>query len=391
MIQSLYSIINCEVRQQQKDVAKDLGIKLSELDYYHKNHLLPSNHILNKVEEVLGIRKEVVMLKMGIYSTSLIDSLSHNADSIFGTISTEPKQVKQEASTALQPSFETTLGKLFNADCISVMKTIEDATVDLVFADPPFNLDKEYRSNIDDNLHDSEYFNWCLAWLEECVRILKPGGSLFIWNLPKWNAKYSQFLQERLNFRHWIATDIKYRLPIANRLYPSHYSLLYFVKGDKPNTFSPDRLAMDTCPKCYHELKDYGGYKNKMNPKGINLTDVWYDIPPVRHSKYKRRAESNELSIKLLDRIIEMSTKPGDTVFDPFGGSGTTFIVAEIKGRKWIGSELEPTDTVTNRFERIEEEREYLEVYRARYNKLFTDEVKKNRIKRDIWTEESFS
>ncbi|MDX9786344.1 MAG: hypothetical protein RBT11_06200 [Desulfobacterales bacterium] len=63
---------------------------------------------------------------------------------------------------------------------------------------------------------------------------------------------------------------------------------------------------MDICPHCLGDLKDYGGYKDKMNPDGVNLTDVWLDIPPVRHKKYKKRNSSNELSVKLIDRIIEM-------------------------------------------------------------------------------------
>lgn len=72
-----------------------------------------------------------------------------------------------------------------------------------------------------------------------------------------------------------------------------------------------------------------GGYKNKMNPKGVNVSDVWTDIYPVRHKSQKNR-EYNELSIKMLDRIISMSTKQGDIVFDPFGGSGTTYCCSDV-------------------------------------------------------------
>src|SRR5690606_3748966 len=115
-------------------------------------------------------------------------------------------------------------------------------------------------------------------------------------------------------------------------------------------------------------IKDYGGYKDKMNPKGVNLTDVWLDIPPVRHKKYKRRKEANELSIKLLDRIIEMSSEKGDLIFDPFGGSGTTYIVSEIKERRWIGIEIGPCEDIIDRFKVINEEKEYLENYRKNYN-----------------------
>ncbi|MDD2599127.1 MAG: DNA methyltransferase [Kiritimatiellae bacterium] len=157
---------------------------------------------------------------------------------------------------------------------------------------------------MNDNLKTQEYISWCEKWTDECVRLLKPGGSLFVWNLPKWNSYMASYLNNRLTFRHWISCDIKFSLPIQGRLYPSHYSLLYYCKGEKPTTFKPDRLQMPICPHCCGDLKDYGGYKHKMNPKGINLTDVWLDIPPVRHAKYKKRVGANELSVKLLDRVI---------------------------------------------------------------------------------------
>ncbi|MDY0039960.1 MAG: site-specific DNA-methyltransferase [Desulforhabdus sp.] len=186
----------------------------------------------------------------------------------------------------------------------------------------------------------------CETWAGECIRLLKPGGSLFIWNIPKWNTHLSAYLNARLTFRHWIAVDIKYSLPISGRLYSSHYSLLYYCKGEKPKTFHPDRLPMEICPVCKADLRDYGGYKDKINPKGVNLTDVWMDIAPVRHRKYKKRKGSNELSVKLMDRIIEMSSDEGDVIFDPLGGSGTTYVVAEIKRRRWLGIELGPVEDI---------------------------------------------
>jgi site-specific DNA-methyltransferase (adenine-specific) len=79
-----------------------------------------------------------------------------------------------------------------------------------------------------------------------------------------------------------------------------------------------------------------------MNPLGVNLKDVWLDIPPVRHRKFKVKGRSaNALSTKMLDRVVEISTTPGDVVLDPFGGSGTTYAVCEKKGRRWIGIELD--------------------------------------------------
>ncbi len=154
--------------------------------------------------------------------------------------------------------------------------------------------------------------------------------------------------------------DIKHSLPIQGRLYPSHYSLLYFVKGPQARVFHPDRLPMQVCPHCAGDLRDYGGYKAKMNPKGVNLSDVWWDVSPVRHAKHKRRNGANELPLKVLDRVIEMSTNEGDLVFDPFGGAGTTYMAAELKGRRWLGSEIGPTDDIVSRFEDIDQDRKLL-------------------------------
>jgi site-specific DNA-methyltransferase (adenine-specific) len=266
-----------------------------------------------------------------------------------------------------------------------------DESIDMIFADPPFNLDKFYLSKINDDLKEVDYLAWCEEWIFQCTRVLKKGGSFFLWNLPKWNTYLSEFLNHYLSFRHWIATDIKFSLPIQGKLYPSHYSLLYYTKGRKPKTFKPDRMGMEVCPKCFGDLKDYGGYKNKMNPKGVNLTDVWLDIPPVRHKKYKRRKEANELSIKLLDRIVEMSTKPGDIIFDPFGGAGTTYVVSEIKNRNWIGIELGPVEQIIERLTNYKEEVNYLKKYRENYNALFPEKVKKSRVKRGLWTNDTFA
>lgn len=278
------------------------------------------------------------------------------------------------------------LGTLHQGDCLDLVRRMAAESVDLVFADPPFNLKKLYPSGMDDDLREGLFLDWCEEWAEECIRLLKPGGSLFIWNLPKWNTSLAGYLNGRLTFRHWIAVDIKYSLPIAGRLYPSHYSLLYFCKGDKPRVFHPDRLPMEVCPRCKADLRDYGGYKDKMSPRGVNLTDVWMDMAPVRHSKYKKRRRANELPVKLLDRIIELATDEGDTVFDPFGGSGTTYVVAEIKARKWIGIELGPVDDIVCRLEELESEAAHVAAIRSNFNCLFTGETLTERERRGLWT-----
>lgn len=276
--------------------------------------------------------------------------------------------------------FKTKLGKLYKGDCVRVLQSLDDNSIDCIFADPPFNLAKDYENGLNDLMPELEYLEWTRAWLDLCVTKLKPGGSLFIYNIPKWSIPISNHLNKSLTFKHWIAVDLTLSMPIPGRLFPSHYALLYYVKGNKANCFQPHRVPIRTCRKCGKEQNDYGGYKKKMNPLGINLRDVWMDIPPVRHSKFKNR-DANQLHIKLLNRILDIATQEGDIVFDPFGGSGTTFVAAELKNRKWIGSELGPCEPIINRFSNLKTDKELLAKIQEEINVLFTDDALKLRAK----------
>jgi len=271
---------------------------------------------------------------------------------IFHEASFGYEELLEDGTDSIRPHYLTDLGVLFADDCLSVLPHIRDEIVDTVFADPPFNLKKRYGEKFTDDVSEKEYLNWCCQWINQCVRILKPGGSLFIYNLPKWNIPIGAYLlEEGMTFRHWIAIAMKNTLPISNRLYPSHYSLLYYSKG-KPKIFRKIRTPIETCRHCGGEIRDYGGHRHAMNPKGVNLKDVWSDIPPVRHWKFKSKdRRANALSTKLLDRVVEMSTRPGDLVMDPFGGSGTTYAVCEIKHRHWIGCEIDFSDVIVERLQ----------------------------------------
>jgi site-specific DNA-methyltransferase (adenine-specific) len=254
--------------------------------------------------------------------------------------------------STIQPEYVTDLGALFAGDCLELLSQTRNGVVDTVFADPPFNIGKEYGISYIDSQPDARYLSWCKEWLAECVRVLRPGGALFVYNLPKWNILLGAHLTDlKMEFRHWIAIEMSASLPISGRLHPSHYSLLYYTKG-KPNTFRKLRTPIQTCRHCGKEVKDYGGHRDAMNPLGVNLKDVWSDIPPVRHWKFKSKdRRANALSTKLLERVVEVSTKPGDLVLDPFGGSGTTFAVCERKDRHWIGSEIDFAQAIIDRLQ----------------------------------------
>ena len=199
----------------------------------------------------------------------------------------------------MRPTLQTDLGMLYQADCMAVLPEIEAGVVDTLFADPPFNLNKDYGGGVTDDLAEDDYLQWCIDWITEGVRVLAPGGAFFLYHLPKWNMLLGPELRNLgMTFRHWIAIDQPSCLPIQGRLYPSHYSLLYFTKG-KPNTFRRIRTPIQVCRHCGGEIKDYGGHRKAMNPNGVNLKDVWTDIPPVRHRKFKPDGRgANALSTK---------------------------------------------------------------------------------------------
>lgn len=392
--------LNRAGRSAVADFSRRCGVPVERLLLYNDSNLLPPSPDLEKICATAGLSPVHVMLAMGRTDHRLAELLRQHADEIAALLADNSipddaaicrKQGGEDQKTGVthRVAYKSTAGTLYQGDCLSLLPTLPSESVDLVFADPPFNLKKLYPSGIDDDLRERQYIQWCENWLTECIRVLKFGGSLLLWNLPRWNAVFADFLAQRLTFRHWIAVDIKYSLPIPGRLYPSHYSLLYFVKGAKPSTFHPDRLPMEVCPKCAADLRDYGGYKDKMNPKGVNLPDVWFDIPPVRHARHKKREGANELSIRLLDRIIEMTTDPGDVVLDPFGGAGTTYAVAEMKGRRWIGIEIGPVTDIVTRLEDLEEERCRLNEMRAGLNQLFTRGTLRRREQLGLWTHET--
>jgi site-specific DNA-methyltransferase (adenine-specific) len=259
--------------------------------------------------------------------------------------------------TSMRLAYTTALGKLYEADCLEFLTGIDSDTVHTFFADPPFNLGKRYGRRGSDNVPDDEYLKWSYAWLDQAIRILVPGGALFVYNLPKWLISYGAHLNSNtsLTFKHWIAIDKAHSLPIPNRLSPSHYGMLYYIKGNKPHVFDRDavRMPIQVCRHCGKDIKDYGGHKKYLNPKGLNLSDVWDDIPPVRHRKYKYRTP-NELAPQILERVVLLTSKEEDLVCDPFVGGGTTALVAERLNRRWICADLNTVSAAVRRLTDLE-------------------------------------
>lgn len=253
----------------------------------------------------------------------------------------------------LQPCLVTDLGLLYATDCFNLFASLRDESVDCVFADPPFNLGKDYgRGAVKDDLARLDYLKWSFQWIDESVRVIAPGGALFVYILPQWGYHLASHIEERgMQFRHWIALSMKGTFPRGRKLYPAHYAILYFTKG-QPKTFNRVRLPVPTCRHCGKDIKDYGGHRKFLNPAGLNLTDFWEDTAPARHQKFKTRWHINELKPLIPSRCIAVATNAGDVVLDPFGGGGSTYEAAQRLGRHWLGTELTTAAAIRDRFRR---------------------------------------
>ncbi len=230
------------------------------------------------------------------------------------------------------------LDRVLLGDCLEHLATIPDDSIDVCFADPPFNLDKKYTS-YKDNLPLRDYLAWCEQWLVELVRVTKPTGSILVHNIPRWLTYFSHILNQHAHFRHWIAWDAM-SAPVGKTLLPAHYGILFYSKSDRDTKFYEIRAPHKTCRVCDSYLKDYGGKKDQMHPFGYLVSDVWTDIHRIRHNK-NRDEHPCQLPIHLLERLVLMTTDEGDVVLDPFLGTGTAAIAAKKLNRHYIGIELD--------------------------------------------------
>jgi len=261
------------------------------------------------------------------------------------------------------------LDRVTNGDCLDIMSRIEDNSVDMCFADPPFNLEKKYTSYKDQKPVE-EYLDWCRLWLRELVRITKPTGSIFVHNIPKWLTYYASILNDIAYFRHWIAWDAMSN-PLGKTLLPAHYGVLFYTKKPKGYKFYEIRAPHKRCRVCSNYLKDYGGKKDQMHPFGALVSDVWTDIHRIRHN-VRRDEHPCQLPLPLLERIVLMSTDPGDTVLDPFLGTGTTAIAAKTLGRHFVGIDLDPEyiKIATDKLDKVSEA-----IYQGYYVSYFLDKI----------------
>jgi site-specific DNA-methyltransferase (adenine-specific) len=230
-------------------------------------------------------------------------------------------------------------GKIVCGDAIEFLKSLPRESARVVFLDPPFNLGKQYGARKAlDRMPGEAYKKWLESVVSESISVLEPGGSLFLYHLPHWALRLGSYLDGSLSFYQWIAISMKNGFVRGPHLYPAHYALLMFTKG-RPRKFVRPRISPQECRTCGELIKDYGGYRPIIRRKGINLSDFWDDLSPVRHANSKHRS-ANELPGLLYHRILTMVGSRGSLYVDPFGGSGSGVVAAARRGMRFAACDI---------------------------------------------------
>ena len=218
---------------------------------------------------------------------------------------------------------------------------IPEGSVDLVFADPPYNIGKNFNGRKDRWPSDGAYLSWCYKWLELCISKLKPNGSLYVMTATQNMPYFDIFLRQHLNILSRIVWAYDSSGVQARNYFGSLYEpILYCVKDKDNYTFNADDILVEARTGATRKLIDYRKpvptmYNSKKVPG-----NVW-NIPRVRYRMDEYESHPTQKPTALLDRIVRASSNPGDLVLDPFSGTFTTSSVAQMLGRDSIGIEAE--------------------------------------------------
>lgn len=235
--------------------------------------------------------------------------------------------------------YESETTRIYHADCLDGLAEISDGSIDLIFADPPYNIGKKFSDFKDSWPSDRDYAEWCYVWLEVCIRKLKNTGSLYVMTSTQAMPYLDLWLRDRLTVLSRIVWHYDSSGVQARKYYGSLYEPIAFcVKDSKNYVFNADDIEVEARTGAVRKLIDY----RKETPTPYKATKIpgnaWY-IPRVRYRMQEYEEHPSQKPEALLERIIKASSKPGDLVLDPFGGTFTTSAVAQRLGRKSISIE----------------------------------------------------
>ena len=217
-----------------------------------------------------------------------------------------------------------------NGDSLQEMKNIADESVDLIIADPPYNLGKEYGNSSDSRNFD-EYLDFTRKWTTETKRVLKSNGTIYVFVGFRMISYVYQILEKELgmNFVNWICWHYTQGIGKTRGFSPRHDDILMFSKT-KTYTFNLDSVRV---PQKY--------YRSINNMRGANPGDVW-EFSHVHYCNDNRQSHPTQKPEGLIERMVLVSSNPGESVLDPFSGSGTTLRVCQQTERKCVGIEINP-------------------------------------------------
>ena len=239
-------------------------------------------------------------------------------------------------------TFEGANTTVIQGDAVEVLdREVADGSVDLIFADPPYNIGKRFSQFLDKWPSDAEYGKWCEGWLAVCLRKLKDCGSLYVMTSTQSMPYLDLFLRDRITVLSRIVWHYDSSGVQAKNRYGSMYEpILFCVKDEARYTFNGDDIQVEAKTGAQRKLIDY----RKPTPTPYNVSkvpgNVWY-FPRVRYRMPEYEEHPTQKPEALLERIIKASSNPGDLVLDPFAGTFTTNAVAQRLGRRSIGIERE--------------------------------------------------
>ena len=230
---------------------------------------------------------------------------------------------------------------IFHGDSRHVLQEIADESVDLIFADPPYNIGKQFGTFKDSWDSDKDYAAWCYQWLALCLKKLKPSGSLYVMTSTQAMPYLDLWLRERVSILSRIVWQYDSSGVQAKKYFGSLYEpILFCVKDPKNYTFNASDVEVEAKTGAKRNLIDY----RKEIPTPYKTTKVpgntWY-LPRVRYRMPEYEEHPSQKPEALLERIVKASSNPGDMVLDPFAGTFTTCAVAQRLGRQTIGIEAQ--------------------------------------------------
>ena len=229
---------------------------------------------------------------------------------------------------------------IYHGDAIEALQSdIEDESVDLIFIDPPYNIGKKFSLFKDQWPSDIAYAEWSYKWIDECIRVLKPTGSMYIMTSTQSMPYFDLYIREKLSILSCITWFYDSSGVQARKYYGSMYEpILFCVKNQKTYTFNADDILIEAKTGAKRKLIDYRGDTPKpYNTKKIP-GNVW-EFPRVRYRMDEYEEHPSQKPEALLRRVIMASSNEGDTILDPFSGTFTTAAAAKSLNRKTISIE----------------------------------------------------